>query len=96
VGLAHSINRNSARGWSLSVFSNVDNPAHLDSTDAGRSYYAEFNEKRAPQWIAKQQLARQRTKCFWREPVGQQKSDSGIERNRPLCGVPRLAPRTID
>eukprot|EP01049_Picozoa_sp_SAG25_P012389 SAG25_NODE_1670_length_2575_cov_14.307351_1_plen_36_part_10 len=32
-----------------------------------------------PQWIAKQQLARQRTKCFWREPVGQQKSDSGIE-----------------
>eukprot|EP01047_Picozoa_sp_COSAG01_P010308 COSAG01_NODE_434_length_17079_cov_11.829270_1_plen_60_part_00 len=28
-----------------------------------------------PQWIAKQQLARQGTKCFWREPaVGQQKS----------------------
>jgi hypothetical protein len=26
------------------------------------------------QWIAKQQLARQGTKCFWRLPVGQQKS----------------------
>jgi hypothetical protein len=74
----------------------VDNPAHLDSTDAGRSYYAEFNEKRAPQWIAKQQLARQRTKCFWREPVGQQKSDSGIEAEIGLFAESRLAPRTID
>jgi hypothetical protein len=42
-----------------------------------------------PQWIAKQQLARQGTKCFWREPVGQQKSaqrHKGI--NMPFCGVP--------
>jgi hypothetical protein len=45
--------RNSARGWSLSVFSNVHNPAHLalgfyGSTDAGRSYYTEFNKNGAP------------------------------------------------
>jgi hypothetical protein len=26
------------------------------------------------QWITKQQLARQGTNCFWRGPVGQQKS----------------------
>eukprot|EP01049_Picozoa_sp_SAG25_P000114 SAG25_NODE_4_length_30349_cov_110.018280_4_plen_84_part_00 len=48
------------------------------------------------QWIAKQQLARQRTKCFWREPVGQQKSDSGIEAEIGLFAESRLAPRTID
>jgi hypothetical protein len=42
-----------------------------------------------PQWIAKQQLARQGTKCFWREPVGQQKSAQRHKgRNRPFCGVP--------
>jgi hypothetical protein len=43
----------------------------------------------APQWIAKQQLARQGTKCFWREPVGQQKSAQRQKgRNQPFCGVP--------
>jgi hypothetical protein len=46
---------------------------------------------RLPQWIAKQQLARQGqgTKCFWREPVGQQKSAQRHKgTNVPFCGVP--------
>jgi hypothetical protein len=41
-----------------------------------------------PQWIAEQQLARQGTKCFWRGPVGQQKSAQRHEgTNVPSCGV---------
>eukprot|EP01049_Picozoa_sp_SAG25_P003149 SAG25_NODE_177_length_12713_cov_474.755272_3_plen_392_part_00 len=41
-----------------------------------------------PQWIAKQQLDRQGTKCFWRGPVGQQKSAQRHEgTNVPSCGV---------
>jgi hypothetical protein len=55
-----------------------------------------FIVRAGTQWIAKQQLARQRTKCFWREPVGQQKSDSGIEAEIGLFAESRLAPRTID
>jgi hypothetical protein len=40
------------------------------------------------QWIAKQQLDRQGTKCFWRGPVGQQKSAQRHEgTNVPSCGV---------
>jgi hypothetical protein len=42
----------------------------------------------ASQWIAKQQLDRQGTKCFWRGPVGQQKSAQRHEgTNVPSCGV---------
>jgi hypothetical protein len=45
-----------------------------------------------PQWIAKQQLARQGTKCFWREPVGQQKSaqrhrGTNVPQNRVPAGT---------
>ena len=56
----------------------------------------ENSELTLTQWIAKQQLARQGTKCFWREPVGQQKSDSGIKAEIGLFAESRLAPRTID
>jgi hypothetical protein len=49
-----------------------------------------------PQWIAKQQLARHGTKCFWREPVGQQKSAQRHEAQMRLKTESRLAPRTID
>jgi hypothetical protein len=49
-------------------------------------------DSRIPQWIAKQQLARQGTKCFWREPVGQQKSaqrhrGTNVPQNRVPAGT---------
>jgi hypothetical protein len=45
------------------------------------------------QWIAKQQLARQGTKCFWRLPVGQQKSaqlQEGISHGISTRGVAKV------
>jgi hypothetical protein len=62
--------------------------------EAARSQAAASRQPRSHggEWIAKQQqLARQGTKCFWREPVGQQKS---AQRHTHTLGIIRSASHT--